>query len=187
MGGNLYFASFTLARWFGIADEKIAPYEQAYTGHSLKPRDAYSHNVAHLENAYWVPMDKTDEVKQMLMKYGSCGISFYHDELYLNNETGGYYQRFRTIGNHSATLVGWDDNYSRDNFGGLVGIGTKPRKNGAWLVKNSYGTDIGDDGYFWVSYEDKSIYTDDAVFFDIIIITNLFKNGFNIYPCFETT
>lgn len=166
MGGNLYFASFTLARWFGITDEKVAPYEEAYTGHSLKATDAYSHNAAVLENAYWVPMKKTDKVKEMLMKYGACGISFYHDELYLNNDTGAYYQRFRTIGNHSATLIGWDDNYSRDNFGGIIGLGVKPRKNGAWLVKNSYGEEIGDSGYFWVSYEDRSIYTDDAVFFD---------------------
>lgn len=166
MGGNLYFASFTLARWFGIADEKVAPYEEAYTGHDLKATDAYSHNAAILENAYWVPMEKTDKVKEMLMKYGACGISFYHDELYLNNDTGAYYQRFRTVGNHSATLVGWDDDYSRDNFGGIIGLGIKPRRNGAWLVKNSYGEEIGDGGYFWVSYEDKSIYTDDAVFFD---------------------
>ena len=177
MGGNLYFASFTLARWFGIADEKVAPYEKAYTGHSLKAEDAYSHNEALLESAYWVPMKKTDEVKRLLMKYGACGISFYHDELYLNNSTGGYYQRLHTIGNHSATLVGWDDNYSRDNFGGILGFNIKPRKNGAWLVKNSYSEDIGDEGYFWVSYEDRSIYTDDAVFFDFVH-TDTFDNNY---------
>lgn len=177
MGGNLYFASFTLARWFGIANEKAAPYELAYTGHSLKAKDAYSHNEAILENAYWVSMDNADDIKNMLMKYGSCGISFYHDELYLNNATGGYYQRFRTIGNHSATLVGWDDNYPKSNFGGITGLGIKPRKNGAWLIKNSYGPDIGDNGYFWVSYEDRSIRTDDAVFFDFTS-TDTYDNNY---------
>ena len=176
MGGNLYFASFTLARWFGIAGEKSAPYEKAYTGHSLKAEDAYLHNEAILENAYWVPMKKTDKVKSLIMKYGACGISFYHDELYLNNETGGYYQRLRTIGNHSAAIVGWDDNYSRDNFGGILGLNMKPRNNGAWLVKNSYSEDIGDEGYFWVSYDDRSIYTDDAVFFDFAPVNTYYNN-----------
>lgn len=50
-------------------------------------------------------------------------------------------------------LAGWDDNYSRENFN----EGCRPKNNGAWLIRNSWGTDWGDDGYFWLSYEDKTI------------------------------
>ena len=46
-------------------------------------------------------------------------------------------------------IVGWDDNYDKSNFL------QKPKNNGAFLVRNSWGTN--DHGYYWVSYEDKSI------------------------------
>lgn len=168
VGGNMYFASFSLAKWFGVVNESVLPYSSADSSAQISSKYAYKYNEAVLENAYWVPMENTDTVKSLIMKYGSCGVSFYHDDIYLNGSTGGYYQRIHTMGNHSATVVGWDDNYSRNNFGGAFGLSVKPRKNGAWLVKNSYSEDVGDNGYFWVSYEDRAIYTDDAVFFDFM-------------------
>ena len=41
-------------------------------------------------------------------------------------------------GPHAVTLIGYDDNYN----------------GGSFRVLNSYGTDWGDDGFFWISYED---------------------------------
>lgn len=45
-------------------------------------------------------------------------------------------------------MVGWDDNYSKDNFR------YKPANNGAWLVKGSWGADQDNDGFYWVSYDE---------------------------------
>ena len=167
-GGNSYFATFTLARWFGIADEKVAPYKKATSKTKLSKSLAYSKNKALLENCYWVSMEDPDSVKSMIMKYGSCAASYYHDDINLNTDTGAYYQWRNILGNHAITIVGWDDNYSTDNFGGLFGLSFKPKSNGAWLVKNSYGKSVGKDGYLWISYEDKSIVTDCAAFFDFM-------------------
>lgn len=64
---------------------------------------------------------------------------------------------------HSVMIVGWDDNFNKEYF--TAADGSKPQNNGAWLVRNSWGqnaygaSDGGGDGYFWISYEDKSIGT----------------------------
>lgn len=54
---------------------------------------------------------------------------------------------------HAITIVGWDDNYSRDNFA----EGAKPSTDGAYIVLNTYGTESFENGYIYVSYEDVFI------------------------------
>ena len=54
-------------------------------------------------------------------------------------------------GDHFVLLVGWDDNYSRSNFG------TTPRGDGAWLIKDPNGPNVGDNGYRWLSYYDAPL------------------------------
>lgn len=55
--------------------------------------------------------------------------------------------------NHAVTIVGWDDHYSASNF--LEG--QQPPADGAWIVRNSWGADYANDGYFYLSYYDKTI------------------------------
>ena len=44
--------------------------------------------------------------------------------------------------NHAVAIVGWDDNYPRENFAHKTKTGDAPLPagNGAWLVKNSWGS-----------------------------------------------
>ena len=60
-----------------------------------------------------------------------------------------------TYANHAITIVGWDDGYAAENFA------TIPPGNGAWLIKNSWGTGKGmgfrGSGCYWVSYYDGRI------------------------------
>lgn len=100
-----------------------------------------------------------DQIKRSIMDNGgvctsyaqtvSCmknNISYFMPESY----TGSY------IG-HSVEVVGWDDNYSKNNFGGYEDI--LPDNDGAWLVRNSWGNYNSLGGYFWISYEDKYIFS----------------------------
>ena len=116
----------------------------------------YQLNEAVLTNCYRVPLKEQATVKQLIMEYGSGTINFNASGLFYNYENSTFYCYDEDINgvNHEVALVGWDDNYPKEN---CTVDGYTPSKNGAWLVKNSWGTEIGNDGYFWISYEDKSI------------------------------
>ncbi len=160
------------------------------------------------------------EIKEHVSTYGSVYAGVYapdgseQSEQYINMSTGAMYVdeiktwtetdeneieiSYSTKPNHAVSIIGWDDNYAKENFT------TQPTNNGAWIVKNSwgenetytydevkaiYGTDltdeqftsllealresgytvdennqtvsmkVGDNGIFYVSYEDATIYT----------------------------
>lgn len=55
--------------------------------------------------------------------------------------------------NHAVCVVGWDDDFPAEHFPEEH----RPPANGAWIVKNSWGTDWCMDGYFYLSYYDKTL------------------------------
>ena len=54
---------------------------------------------------------------------------------------------------HAIALVGWDDDYEFQNFKGPDG----KKIYDAWILRNSWGTDYGDNGYYYVSYKDVTL------------------------------
>lgn len=96
---------------------------------------------------------KRNAIKDAIIKYGSVNASFYENPVYLDQENQMSFTDNATTYNHGVCIVGWDDNYSKYNFNTAY----QPKKNGAWLFKNSHGDSIGNKGYFWISYEAKSL------------------------------
>lgn len=105
-------------------------------------------------------------IKEAIMRNGSV-VGDYNSQIPYYNEADTNYclaDKINVINGHSITVVGWDDNYSKDNFEGIY----RPLKNGAWLCKNSWG-DYNDlivngkdlSGYFWISYEDYYLFNED--------------------------
>ena len=153
-GGNYTRAARILSMWIGAVNESTAPYSEVNTALPDTQAGAYGNNAAILKNVYGINKSDSSLVKQAIMDYGAVGIMYCaleSDDLYYNYDTAAQYCNEPYQVNHAVSVVGWDDNYSRDNFV------TKPNGNGAWLVKNSWGTNVMNAGYFWLSYEDATI------------------------------
>lgn len=185
MGGNADFTTFALARWTGPADEAYDPSlsyptvarTQATKDINVRNGLAYDGDALHLQNALWIDLKNRQDVKKAIMKYGTIGFAYYENDMYgsdrnkktLNRSYSGpavYYNDAQSSSNQEVAVVGWDDDFDRNNFKNTYsnaynaknGISPKlPASNGAWLVKNSRGTGYGDKGFVWISYEDASL------------------------------
>ena len=165
----------------------------------------FTYDVATKTTTYTYHEEATRAIKEQLMQLRGVTVGFFADvsrpweggeAVYMNVDTWAHYTETDKIANHAVTIVGWDDNYSRENF--LAD--RMPPADGAWLVKNSWGsgenefpakgrgdwgiqvekTDENGDpvldengdpvlvgsGYFWLSYYDRSISEPEAFIFD---------------------
>lgn len=99
--------------------------------------------------------NNVDKIKENILNMGAVLTSIYlneSDSLVYNRSTNAYYnsneKKERT---HELVLVGWDDHYSKDNFTDA------PDHDGAFIAQNSFGNSWGNNGFFYVSYEDVHI------------------------------
>ena len=149
--------------------------------------------VLNEDGSYKCPSEEAKAaIKSEMYEHGrAVGMCFYADTSlpdqdgnakYLDQKTWAHYTYKNEVSNHIVTIVGWDDDYPAENFGNTAGI--KPEGNGAWLVKNSWGSETEDfpngpgkhwgivengehTGYFWLSYYDQSIEELETFNFDI--------------------
>ena len=155
-GGSNVFASLFLSTWSGMATEEAVPLPTNDThtqnlSTALSPSLAYN-TAAYLENAY-MSAYSVERTKQLITLNYSVSASVLFDSNYYNTDTAALCGPNSGTINHAITIIGWDDYYSKDNFPEASNVVS----DGAWIVKNSWGTGWGKDGYFYISYEDKSL------------------------------
>ena len=90
-------------------------------------------------------------IKKSLMTNGVLQASYYSSDTYTN---GSYlYHNGSSSPNHAISIVGWDDTISKNYFKSTI----QPKSDGAFIIKNSWGTEKGNEGYYYISYEDTNI------------------------------
>ena len=140
-GGNNYMGLGYLAGWFGPIYEEDDP----YVANSIF--SPLSQGIIHIQNAINVVRGNSAdyrEIKEIMMKYGGIVASICME--LTDEETHSQYST-KTYQNHEVVIVGWNDTYN-------VPYASGP---GAWIAKNSWGPNWQDNGYFYISYYDKSI------------------------------
>lgn len=157
-GGDYNMALAYLAAWKGPVLAADDPYGDGITDTSLGA-------VRHLQEARMIEEKDLNKIKSMIMRYGGVESSLYMSiqNAWDSSEdyepmTASYYYAGNERPNHDIVIVGWDDDYSRENFNHM------PENDGAFICRNSWGEDFGDAGYFYVSYEDSNLGTSNIVY-----------------------
>jgi len=163
-GGDSVMSTAYLARWTGPVNTSDDPYSDTSSCSSNEiglPVHKHVQNVTFLPTRN-SPTDNLD-IKQAIMNYGGVATAIYFDPYNTNannynQHTHGYYYSGTTSSDHEVTIVGWDDSFSKNNFS------TTPPGDGAFIIKNSWGTTAADwgnvkndNGYFYVSYYDSNV------------------------------
>ena len=197
-GGNIYIAGNYLSQRRGVVTEKTSGlvlnddnYKTITSSTSGKVSDVSLNEYNVNDVIFYTPDLHCDNnnfavlkaIKKMVASYGSVYAQ-------INSSTNKYlklseseYQNNPNIyysgsqADHAVSIIGWDDNYAASNFENSYG--GVPKGNGAWIIKNSYGTEyyankdgklspikdseytirakMGDKGYYYVSYYDSQI------------------------------
>ncbi len=164
-GGNADMSAAYFTRWDGPANEASDPYNaSSCTSPASVPVQK------HVQEVIYIPgrsgdLDN-DGIKQAVITYGAVTISMnwvgdqWNKSSYWNpSPNWAYYYNGSLTTNHMVAVVGWDDNFAASKFS------TAPPGNGAFLIRNSWGTSWGNAGYFWISYYDTcTARYDSAVF-----------------------
>ncbi len=145
-GGTIKMATAYLTRMSGPVSEISDPYSPVVQScvAGLTP-------LAYVSDIRLVPNDILT-IKQEIYNQQALYSAMYWTSSSYNSSNFTYYYSGALAANHAVTLVGWNDN--KVTAGGA----------GAWIAKNSFGSSWGESGYFYISYNDTRILSENALF-----------------------
>jgi len=149
-GGNWQMNAAYLLRWSGPVLESDLPYgDQNFQGKEILPV------MKHLQGMTFFPRrtDPLDNemVKRFIMEKGPIYASLFYDTMSFNSRGAAHYYSGPFNANHGLVVVGWNDDFDRFRFLDV------PPGNGAFILRNSWGHEWAEGGYFYVSYYDTSL------------------------------
>lgn len=160
-GGEYTMALAYLTAWQGPVLEEDDPYGDRITDSSLEA-------VVHVQEAQIISSKNLEKIKEMVYKYGGVQSSLYTsmtstngESKYYNKETASYCYIGEEKPNHDVVIIGWDDNYPKENFNANID------SDGAFICQSSWGNTFGKDGIFYVSYLDANIGVHNIVYTDV--------------------
>lgn len=157
-GGEYTMGMAYLLSWQGPVLEEEDPFGDGQTQEGLSP-------VKHVQEVQMLEGKDYEKIKEAVFQYGGVQTSLYSA---LNSASGAsdFYNQKKNaycyIGtqkpNHEVVIIGWDDNFSKENFSVNV------EGDGAFICQNSWGEEFGEDGVFYVSYYDTNIGSHNVVY-----------------------
>ena len=134
-GGNRANANAFLVST-GTATEATVPYmgtNGPQNPGASTPYDAVATGVVDGE------FPSVQKIKEAVCAYGPITVSVRATDLFKAYTSGVFDENDPGNTNHAVVIVGWDDD------------------KGAWLIKNSWGTGWGENGYMWIKYGSNKI------------------------------
>lgn len=150
-GGQYAMSMAYLLAWQGPVTEEEDPYGDGESPDGLLP-------AKHVQEIRLLGSKDYQRIKEAVHRTGGVQSSLYtrllnytSKDQYYNEETFGYYYPGEEKANHNVIIIGWDDHYPKENFN------DPPEHDGAFICLNSWGPRFGENGCFYVSYEDTNI------------------------------
>ena len=150
-GGDYNMIMAYLSGWYGPVLEEEDPYGDGVSPDGLTAR-------AHVQEMQLLEGMDREQIKEMIDQYGPVQTSLYMDRKttsaalpYYRKEKSAYYYTEEQNCTHDILILGWDDTFPKEYFV------LQPQEDGAWICQNTWGEDFGENGIFYVSYEDANI------------------------------
>lgn len=157
-GGEFTMSMAYLLSWRGPVLEADDPYGDGFSPDNLRA-------VKHIQEIQLLPGKDYKKIKRAVLEYGGVQSSLYTSmsddksrSVYYNEGNNSYCYIGSNPPNHDSVIIGWDDNYPKENFNEAV------NGNGAFICMNSWGPDFGEEGFFYVSYYDSNIGMNNIVY-----------------------
>lgn len=157
-GGEYTMSMAYLLGWQGPVLESDDPY-----GDEISPVGV--DEVKHVQEVQIFKEKDVEKIKRAVFLHGAVQSSIYTSlrseksrSSYYNKKEAAYCYTGDAQQNHEIIIIGWDDNYPKENFN------MKVEGNGAFICQNSWGTEFGKNGIFYVSYYDTHIGSQSVVY-----------------------